>query len=582
MSSFDQKILNALVERKALDAAGAEQIVKKAEQANVSVEEVILGEVKISPDDFLQLKSELSGVSSWKMPEGYEASSDLLRQIPEDAAKQYQFVPLEQKEGTLLVGMVNPQDLNAQEALRFVMLRSPLVPSAVVIIQEDFKKILGRYKDVAREVSNALAGFEAEIEGEKELKEEVAPAEVFKEAPIIKIATVILKHAVEGKASDIHIEPLQEQTRVRFRVEGQMFTGLLLPSTVHNAVVARIKILGGMRIDESRIPQDGRFHMELDGAEVDFRVSTFPTTFGEKVVMRVLTAATALRDLPALGLMNKNLSLVQQALLLPYGMILVSGPTGSGKSTTLYALLNLLPKEKVNVVTLEDPVEYRIEGFNQSEIKEEIGYTFASGLRNILRQDPDIIMVGEIRDEETAELATHAALTGHLMFSTIHTNNAVGVIPRLVDMGVDAYLLPSALALALAQRLLRKLCEYCRNQEEALPAIAKIIDEEVAKLPQDVRETINIKKPIMIWRAPGCTQCGRTGYKGRIGVFEVLPISEEIKKIISEGTVQEWRVVEEARREGFVTLRQDGIIKALQGLVTIEDALQFGKAEEAA
>lgn len=579
MTSLEKQILQYLVRAGMITQDQARDLGKKAEDQHISAEIVIARDLKISSDDLLQIKARLTATEPRKLEAGREPSPEVLQQIPEEAAQQYFFVPLEKTGNILFVGMVNPQDLKAREALRFVMSRSSLVPRIVVITRQDFEKVFNRYRTVQHEVSEALKHVG---EGKKLTKEEEAAAAaeavgILKEAPITKIVSVLLRHATEGNASDIHVEPTEGQTHIRFRMEGVLYTSIFLPKNIHSAVVARIKILSGMRLDESRIPQDGRFHIKIDNAEYDFRVSTFPTVFGEKVAIRILDPTFAYQKLSDLGLSDLNLQRIQEAVRLPFGSILISGPTGSGKSTTLYGLLQLLPKEKINIVTLEDPVEYYIEGVNQSQIKEEIGYTFASGLRNILRQDPDVIMVGEIRDNETAELATHAALTGHIVFSTIHTNNSVGVILRLVDMGVDAYLIPSSLAVAASQRLAQRLCPYCKRQGVASEAMSKIIEGEMNALPVSFRERLGVKKPYTVYNSPGCARCEHRGTKGRIAIFEVFIMTPELRRLIATGHFNETNLQDEGKRQGMTSLRQDAIIKALRGIISMEEVLRLSR-----
>jgi len=384
---------------------------------------------------------------------------------------------------------------------------------------------------------------------------------------------VILRHAVEGKASDIHIEPMKKELRVRFRVDGVLQTNLLLPLKIHPAVVARVKILSNLKIDETRIPQDGRFSTKVGGKDIDFRVSTFPTTLGEKAVMRVLDASEGVKSFEELGLERRNYDVLNVAVKKPYGMILSTGPTGSGKTTTLYAVLNLLNKEGVNITTLEDPVEYFIEGINQSQVRPDIGYSFAQGLRHILRQDPDVIMVGEIRDEETAALATHAALTGHIVLSTLHTNNALGVAPRLLDLDVAAFLIPSALSLAIAQRLVRVLCPHCKKKVKPDPKAKEIILEELEKLPPAIKKDVKVPEPLMVYQAQGCKKCNSTGYLGRIALFEILEMTNQLGEIILKEPT-EAKIEEEARRQGMTTMKQDGVLKVLDGVTSLEEVLR--------
>ncbi|MBU3901340.1 GspE/PulE family protein [Patescibacteria group bacterium] len=505
----------------------------------------------------------------------------VLREITEEAASFYQFVPLERKGQTLEVGMLNPDDLKAQEAVRFIAQNRDFTPSIFLITDTDFKNVLKQYRTLKEEVETALSELEKELsvkdepgkEGKK-LKAEAALERVMAEAPITKIVAVILRHANEGRASDIHIEPEETRLKIRFRVDGILYTSLLLPRAIQPAVVSRIKILSSLKIDEMRVPQDGRFHSVIDNQKIDFRVSTFPTYFGEKVVLRLLDPTQGVKTFESLGLDGRNRQAVEETMDKPFGMILLSGPTGSGKTTTLYAILKTLNQEEVNVVSLEDPVEYFIEGVSQSQIRPEIGYTFASGLRSILRQDPDIIMVGEIRDSETAELATHAALTGHIVLSTIHTNNAVGVIPRLTDMGVQPFLIPSSLALAMSQRLVRRLCSDCKKAVVPAPKIKELLTREVNGLPAAVKgELKEIDwQNLPIWQAPGCKFCAQKGTKGRIAIFEALTMTPQLEKIVIEGAT-EGKIESEAIRQGMITMKQDGIIKVLRGLISFEELI---------
>lgn len=506
-------------------------------------------------------------------------SPDILREVSEEAATFYQFVPISKEKDILRIGMINPDDLKAQEAVRFIAESRDAEPEIYLITPTDFKNVLKQYRTLKEEVGKALSDLEQELttkekrgKGEREEKADDVLSRVMVDAPITKIVAVFLRHALDGRASDIHIEPTETELRVRFRVDGVLHTSLLLPRAIQSAVVSRIKILASLKIDETRVPQDGRFHSVIDEKKIDFRVSTFPTSFGEKVVLRLLDPTVGLTDFDRLGLVGHNRRVVEEAISRPFGMLLLTGPTGSGKTTTLYAILRVLNKEGINIVSLEDPVEYYIEGVSQSQIRPEIGYTFASGLRSVLRQDPDIIMVGEIRDAETAELATHAALTGHIVLSTLHTNNAMGVVPRLVDMGVNTFLIPPSLSAAMSQRLVRRLCNECKKAIEPPAQIKAVIERELAMLSPIVRkefadvDTKNIK----IWQAPGCKFCANKGTKDRIAIFESLAMTPELEKIILGG-VSEAKIKVEAERQGMITMRQDGLIKVLQGLISFEE-----------
>ena len=518
---------------------------------------------------------------------GQKAEPDVLKEVSEEAASFYQFVPLFKKDNVLGVGMLNPDDLKSQEAVKFIAQSRGIGFEIFLITKTDFENVIKQYRTLKEEVETALTELERELAtrepGEK--KESRGRAEdmlekVMTEAPITKIVAVILRHALEGRASDIHIEPEEDKVRVRFRVDGVLYVGLILPKAIQAAVASRIKILSTLKIDETRVPQDGRFHSVIDNKKIDFRVSTFPTSFGEKVVLRLLDPEIGLLTFDKLGLDGKNLQRVDEAINKPFGMILITGPTGSGKSTTLYAILQVLNKEGVNIVSLEDPVEYYVEGISQSQIRPEINYTFASGLRSILRQDPDIIMVGEIRDSETANLATHAALTGHIVLSTLHTNNAEGVIPRLIDMGVEDFLIPASLNLAVAQRLVRRLCPECKKPVDPPPSVKEIIRETVSHmLPETLEQLaeIDLNNP-KIWQAPGCEFCGKKGTKGRIAIFEALSMTPELEKIVVEGPTES-KIRAESRRQGMITMQQDGVAKVLRGFISFEE---FAEAVETA
>jgi len=388
----------------------------------------------------------------------------------------------------------------------------------------------------------------------------------------------ILKHGIESKASDIHIEPTMNKLRVRFRLDGTLQTVVVLPVEIAPAIVARIKILSNLQIDETRRPQDGRFTTKIGEKEVDLRVAILPTARGEKAALRILDPAIGLRTLPELGIIGRNLEVIEKSIRKPFGMILMTGPTGSGKSTTIYGILQILNTETVNIVSLEDPVEYYIDGVNQSQIRPELGYTFATGLRQILRQDPNIIVVGEMRDSETAGLAVQSALTGHLVLSTLHTNDAIGVIPRLIDMGVEPFLLPSALNLALAQRLVKRLCSDCKKEVEPPEKIKKVILDVIESMPERSRPKIK-KESYKIYKAQGCPKCGNRGTKGRIAVFEILEMTPQLEQIVlSEPS--ESKILAESQRQGMTTMLQDGIAKVLEGIISFEELIQVVSVSE--
>ena len=507
-----------------------------------------------------------------------EIPVEVLKEVPEEAATFYKFVPIARQGNILELGMVSPDNLKAREALRFIIRRSGLESKIFAIDLTGLNNVLKQYRSLRGEVKKALEELQGELEAEtkvKSVKGEIKEMteRITADAPITKIVAVLLKHAVEGNASDVHIEPTEDKIKVRFRVDGILHTSLFLPKEINPAIVSRIKILTNLKIDETRIPQDGRFSANVIGKKIDFRVSTFPTVNGEKVVLRILDPTSGLKTFDELGLQDYNLETLKKAIKQPFGMILISGPTGSGKTTTLYTILKELDREEVNIVSLEDPVEYHIGGVNQSQIMPGIDYTFASGLRHILRQDPDIIMVGEVRDEETANLAIHAALTGHILLSTLHTNNAIGVIPRLIDLKISPFLLPSSLNLAIAQRLVRRLCPHCKKELIASSKITEVIENGLASLNSIQKKTSPWKEPYKIYQPVGCKLCSNKGTKGRIALFEMLAMTPQLEMIINED-ISETKMEEEAQRQGMTTMRQDGINKVLQGIISFEEMIK--------
>ncbi len=528
----------------------------------------------ISEDEILSAKSEALGVPSKRVKEIGRIPFDILKYIPEESARYYQMAPIALEGKVLSVGMANPESNEAKEALRFIASKLGFSTQIFLISLSDLDMVLKEYSGLGGEAVKVLGDLETVLSEQKmEIPEEFLKtvesqkgARLIEEAPVTKMVAVILRHAVEGRASDIHIEPTRQNLRVRFRLDGILYTSLLLPLGVHEAIVSRVKILTNMLLDEKRKPQDGRFSVSLGARNVDFRVSTFPTSFGEKVVLRILDPSKGVKDLEQLGLSGYNFEVIKEELKAPYGMILLTGPTGSGKTTTLYAMLQMLDREKNNIVSLEDPVEYVVEGVNQSQIKPEINYDFATGLRHILRQDPDIILVGEIRDKETAKLAVQAALTGHLVLSTLHTNNAIGVVPRLVDMGIDPYLIPPTLRLAIAQRLLPTLCKDSKAAVPLKGGVKEKILKEIAEIPEPTRKTIKI--PSEIYAPFPSPKCPR-GTEGRIAVFEALKMTEELEQIILTNPAEPL-IFKEARRQGMITMREDGIIKVLNGVISLE------------
>ncbi len=573
---MDNKILiQELAKEGLLNEDQGRKILQESAVSRKALEDLIYERRLVDEEKLAAIKSRLLNIS-YKKIDPTKISDELLKMFPEETVRNYKVIPIELRDGLLIAGMINPDDNRAQEALKFIAKQKRLNLGIYVITPSVWEIILRRYSpyrsliDEAIKSLNIQQGKEMGARQIVQIEEKMGSSD---DAPIIKIVSSTLKEAVWQKASDVHIEPQRNRSRIRFRLDGELQEAASLPSELHSHVISRVKILSNLKIDETRIPQDGRFRTVLFGRDIDYRVATFPTPVGEKVVIRVLDPTVGLKGLEELGLAGKNAQTVREGIKKPFGMILLTGPTGSGKTTTLYAIMQILNKENVNIVSLEDPVEYYIDGLNQSQVKPEIGYDFASGLRQILRQDPDIIMVGEIRDEETASLAVHAALTGHIVLSTLHTNDSIGVIPRLIDMKVQPFLLPASLNLMFAQRLVPRLCQNCKTVKEAPPEIQNIIKKELDKLSASAKSNFPYKYPFQIYHSSGCEACKNKGVSGRIGVFEVLEMTPSLEKIISEG-ITESKILEEANKQGMVTLRQDGILKALEGLISIEEVLR--------
>lgn len=567
-----------LTEKGVINASQQAQIEKTLSTEPITTEAALLA-YGLDPLRILTVFGEYYKLPTKKLSPEEKISSEVLQYIPEESARHYRILPIEVKDGVLHVGLVDPDDLDAVDALNFISVKAQKPYLLVVILESDLERGLAMYANITGEVNQALTSLETELtediaEKERQQKEEKSQTgEYIKEdAPVTKIVATILRYAVDGRASDIHIEPTQDKVRVRFRVDGVLIKSLELPIKVHAAVIARVKILATIRLDEKRKPQDGRFSATIDGHRIDFRVSTLPTYYGEKVVMRILDPEHGVRDLSSVGISDYNLEIIRRALKQPYGIILISGPTGSGKSTTLYGMLDEVDKAGRNVISLEDPVEYNIDGVSQSQVRPEIGYTFAAGLRSILRQDPDIIMVGEIRDKETAQLAIQAALTGHLVLSTIHTNTAIGVLPRLKDMGVDPYLIAPTLLIAMAQRLVRRICPGSGSETPIEGATKMFIDAQFADLPQEFRSRIPQSKSVLhIEPSPECPN----GTRGRMAVMEAVEITPEIESLIlNDGSEADIYTV--ARKNGFMSMKEDAIIKAMEHHIPFEEVNSLG------
>ena len=562
--------LNFLAKKGVITPESISVVEQRVSSGEGSVEESLL-KSGLKEKDLLQLKGEFFNIPIKELS-GERIPSEILKYIPEESSEHYKFVPLGITDGVLEVGFVDPENLESMDALQFISSKIGMPFKVFLISETDFKETLEGYTGITGEVGKALTELEPVVVpdlSEKGVEAAIKAAKtkegtnIVEDAPVTKMVAVILRHAVEGNASDIHIENMGEKIRVRFRVDGTLYTSLLLPAAVHPAVVSRVKILASLKLDERRKPQDGRFSARIDGRKIDFRVSTFPSYYGEKVVLRILDSEKGVLTLSELGMEDSDLAMVREAVKRPYGMILLSGPTGSGKSTTLYAMLNEIDRDSANVLSLEDPVEYNMPGVSQSQVQPEIGYTFASGLRSILRQDPNVIMVGEIRDKETAQLAVQAALTGHLVLSTLHTNTSTGVITRLIDMGVDPYLIAPTLILAIGQRLVAKMCPPGKKELPLTPAMRLIVEKNFEDLPEKYKKKITI--PDVVYEATPCAGCP-SGTKGRLAVFELFKIDSEVQEVILKNP-NEVSIHKIAREKGMLNLKENALIKAFKGII---------------
>lgn len=576
MAEQTHPLAQLLVQRGLLTPEQLDAVTTQARESGRPLTGILRDESLVVPDALAKLLSEASGFPYVDLTQTAPVPA-AMEGISRKAAATYRFIAFDQQDRALLVALEDPLDFQAQEAVKFIARQRGLTPQIHVAASDVIEKLLGGSIKMQAEIGGAIQEFSQAVEAVKSVEKNSKSAKdiehYLEEAPVTKVVAVIIRHAIEGAASDIHVEPTETQVRVRYRVDGDLRTSLLLPKKVHAAVISRIKILANLKIDETRLPQDGRFSITTDGRAFDFRVAVMPGTFGEKAAVRLLDKTRGAPSFEDLGLAGPPKKIFQDHLASPHGIILISGPTGAGKSTTLFSALSVINDPKVNIVTLEDPIEYEIEGVNQTQVHPDIGLTFASGLRNILRQDPDIIMVGEIRDSETASLAVHAALTGHLVLSTLHTNDAVGTIPRLIDMGIDPFLLAASLRLLAAQRLVIRLCQECKQAVKLSEYMRDAIGKVLAGVPDQYKTDDNQRTPRVLFESPGCPACHEGTARGRLGIFEVIPITRKLREAI-DGARDYDTLQDIARSEGYLTMRQDGILKSLVGLVQYEDVIR--------
>lgn len=576
--------IEELKKRGVIDDALESKALKLSEEKYRGDIDDALVELKVNEDEILEARKSIFGIPI-KEIDIKKVPASTLKLIPVDAAKTYKFIPINLTETFLEVGIVNPENVRAVDALTFITAKLNKPFKLYLIKNSAYRNLVYAYegnKDI--EVDQALNELDSEIANavdqgviieNTKTSDTLKPGEeekIVEDAPIIKIVAVILRSAVENLASDIHIENAGDKVRVRFRIDGILHTSLVLPISVYNGVIARIKILSKLRLDEKRKPQDGGFSAKINERKIDFRVSTMPAYHGEKIAIRILDAEKGIFTLDGLGLSEENIKLIREAIKKPYGLILMTGPTGSGKTSSLYSMLSEIDKEDKNIVSLEDPVEYKIDGVNQSQIMPEIGYTFATGLRSILRQDPNIILVGEIRDRETAELAIQAALTGHLVFSTLHTNSSVGAIPRLIDMGIDPYLIAPTLILCMAQRLARRIHPSCKHEIPIDEPLRHVIDKQFEDLAEEYKKRLNIDSKIIYEAMPN--QDNPTGLSGRIALFEGFMVDKEMQNVILKNP-QEQEIYKVARAKGMITIKEDAIVKSIKGDIPLQEVYNF-------
>jgi len=585
----DTKTKQVIEKNNLLDTEEIKKYEKEAGEKNQSLDEFLIEKGLITEEILYNSVANLHNLPFVNLKDK-TIPKEVLFLIPEPISNSYQIIAFEKTEEYLSVAMTDPDDLQTIEFIkRKVNLPIKVSVSTPQGIQEAGKayhKSLEQELGVINKKTGSKISAELPQKGSATAQKEASLQDLAQDMPVIRVVDTLLEYAIFEGASDIHIEPSEKSVIVRFRIDGILREIMNLPKKLQDGILARIKILSNLKLDEHRLPQDGRFKIETNDYKISFRVSIIPVFDGEKVVMRLLDEGKKILDLKDLGLNKKCLEKIKISLLKPHGMILVTGPTGSGKTTTLYTMMHILNTTKVNIATVEDPIEYRMQHINQSQVNSKIKFTFAKGLRALLRQDPDIIMVGEIRDKETASIAINAAMTGHLVLSTLHTNDASTTLPRLLDMGVEPFLISSTVNLIIAQRLIRKLCLNCRTSYKLKP-------EEVAELEKNqginiqeltssiskVEETKEVNKnlsDILFFKGKGCTKCGAQGYKGRVGIYEVLEITEEMRHLVSSRASTD-DIFAKAREQGMITMLEDGFLKAKSGITTIEEVLRVTK-----
>jgi len=570
----NKQLKQILIKSEIITAEEFDKHIKEAKEKGKKLENFLMEKKIISPLILYE-----NAASYYKVPfidlKNQTIRKDVLFTIPEPIATTHNIISFGANEKEIKIAALNPEDI---EIFEFIKKKTGLEPEIYLTTPENIKETLKQYHKSLKAEFDYL-GDKKEPTGDKKNLKELA-----QDLPVVRIVDTLLEYSVIESASDIHIEPEEKNVLVRYRIDGILRNVMMLPKTVQSGIIARIKILANLKVDEHRLPQDGRFKIKTDEYRVAFRVSILPTFDGEKIVLRLLNEKAQVLTLEQLGLQTAPLEKVKTGISKPHGIILVTGPTGSGKTTTLYTILNILNTPQVNISTIEDPIEYRMPHVNQSQVNTKIGYTFATGLRSFLRQDPDIIMVGEIRDQETAEIAVHAAMTGHLVLSTLHTNDAATTMPRLSEMGVPSFLIASTVNVIIAQRLVRKICPDCIQSynldSETITELEKQLDMgSILETMEKTKFIIDAKKglkSILFYRGKGCKRCNNTGYKGRIGIYEILENNEKIASLMLKNASAN-EIKKQTLEDGILTMVEDGFMKAKNGITTIEEIMRVTK-----
>jgi type IV pilus assembly protein PilB len=577
----EQELKEALVSKKIVTATKWADLSREAVKKKMAMSELLVEKKVLEEEKLTQLAAGFLDVKYIDLKETKQISKEVLFLVPEPIARRYGIIAFAKDKSQLSLAMIDPKDLQTREAIKkktdleivpFVTSKSSLewgLKQYHTSLEAEFAKIVSKQEQGEGKESKNVTEKLYEMAGE---------------IPVVRVVDTLLEYAIFEKASDIHIEPQEKEVIVRYRIDGVLHDVMTLPKVIQPALVARIKVISNLKLDEHRLPQDGRFKIEKDNYKISFRISTIPIFDGEKVVMRLLDESTRAMTLEELGFIDKNLDIIRRNVKKPHGALLVTGPTGSGKSTTLYTVLSLLNTKGINISTIEDPIEYRLEGVNQMQVNPKIGLTFAMGLRALLRQDPNIIMIGEIRDTETAEEAVHAALTGHIVLSTLHTNNAAGALPRLLDIGVEPYLIASTVNAVVGQRLTRKVCQDCKEEYKVDSEFEQSLGQEfnleallmVLKREKIIKESVKSLTELTFYRGQGCDKCDSTGYKGRKGIYEVLEVTSQVQDLILKHAPTS-QIQDKAIEQGMILMWQDGFIKSLQGQTTLDEVLRVSK-----